>query len=90
LIRRGIGVFNLAQALRAAASLQRIGGPTMIKQQRLAGPFAASLVLAVSLVVLPGTAFAFGCAEHFAAAQAAIDKVVEGMDGMGLDPRTTS
>lgn len=62
----------------------------MIKQQRLSGTFVASMVLAVSLVLFPGTALAFGCAEHFAAVQSVFDKVVEDMDGMGLDPRTTS
>jgi hypothetical protein len=38
----------------------------MIKQQRLSGTFIASMVLAVSLVLFPGTALAFGYAEHFA------------------------
>ena len=46
-----------------------------------------AFVLVVGISQFPRTANAFECPTHFAAAQAAIDNALEGMQGMeGMDP----
>ena len=53
------------------------GSRDMIRKWHLAGAFA----VAFAFVQTPGTSNAFECPRHFAAAQAAIDKVVADMGG---------
>jgi hypothetical protein len=53
-------------------------------------PLAIAAAVALAFVLKPGTSNAFECPQHFAAAQAAIDKTVADMAGMTMDPMMTA
>ena len=53
-------------------------------------PMAIAATVLMAFVLKPGAANAFECPQHFAAAQAAIDKTVADMAGMTMDPMMTA